>query len=375
MVLANPGRFVVTGLAAGGSDPGTLARQAAALGVGSLAVADPRAVGAVRDALEPLTSPHHGWSARSVEILAGADAAAELAARPADVVLNGITGALGLAPTLSALEAGTVLALANKESLVIGGPLVQAARLRPGQIIPVDSEHSAIAQCMRSGTHSEVRRLILTASGGPFRGWSVDRLAGVTPTQALTHPTWSMGPVVSVNAATMVNKALELIEAHLLFDVPIEQIVVVVHPQSVVHSMVEFVDGATIAQASPPDMHLPIALGLGWPDRVDDAVEPCVWSSPTSWTFEPLDEEVFGAVRLGRAAAAASATHPAVLNAANEVCVEAFLTGRIGFLDIVATVERVLAEHDGTPARRVRLDDVLGADDWARARTAELFGS
>ncbi len=374
VVQANPGRFVVTGLAAGGSDPQTLAEQAAVLGVASLAVADPRAVDAVRDALERLTSPHHGWSAKDVEVLAGADSAAELAARPADVVLNGITGARGLAPTLAALEAGTVVALANKESLVIGGPLVQAARLRPGQIIPVDSEHSAIAQCMRSGTHSEVRRLVLTASGGPFRGWSVDRLADVTPAQALAHPTWSMGPVVSVNAATMVNKALELIEAHLLFDVPLDQIVVVVHPQSVVHSMVEFVDGATIAQASPPDMHLPIALGLGWPDRVHDAVVPCDWSASTTWTFEPLDEEVFPAVRLGRTAAAASATHPAVLNASNEVCVDAFLTGRIGFMDIVATVEKVLDEHVGTPARQVRLDDVLGADAWARARTAELFG-
>jgi len=373
VVLANPGRFVVTGLAAGGSDPARLARQAAALGVASLAVADPRAVDAVRDALEPLRSPHHGWAAKDVEVLAGTDAAAELAARPADVVFNAITGARGLAPTLAALEAGTVLALANKESLVVGGPLVQSARLRPGQIIPVDSEHSAIAQCMRAGTHSEVRRLVLTASGGPFRGWSTRQLATVTPAQALDHPTWSMGPVVSVNAATMVNKALELIEAHLLFDVPIEQIVVVVHPQSVVHSMVEFVDGATILQASPPDMHLPIALGLGWPDRVHDSVPPCVWDGSTSWTFEPLDEEVFPALRLGRAAVAASATHPAVLNAANEVCVEAFLAGRIRFLDIVATVEQVLGEHEGTPARRVRLDDVLGADAWARARTAELI--
>jgi len=373
VVLANPGRFVVTGLAAGGSDPLRLAMQAAALGVGSLAVADPTAVDAVRDALELVSSRHHGWSAKSVEVLAGADAASELAGRPADVVLNAVTGARGLAPTLAALAAGTVLALANKESLVVGGPLVQRARARPGQIVPVDSEHSAIAQCMRAGTHSEVRRLVLTASGGPFRGWSTRQLAAVTPAQALDHPTWSMGPVVSVNAATMVNKALELIEAHLLFDVPIENIVVVVHPQSIVHSMVEFVDGATIAQASPPDMHLPIALALGWPDRVDDSVPPCVWSEPTSWTFEPLDEEVFSAVRLGRAAAAASATHPAVLNASNEVCVDAFLAGKIAFLDIVATVERVLAEHNGTSARWVTLDDVLGADAWARARTAEIF--
>ncbi|MCL2455196.1 MAG: 1-deoxy-D-xylulose-5-phosphate reductoisomerase [Micrococcales bacterium] len=372
VVLNNPGRFVVTGLAAGGSDLVTLARQAAVLGVGSVAVADVHAVGALRDALEHQTVTYPGWSAKDVEVLAGADAAAELAARPADVVLNGITGAVGLAPTLAALGAGTTVALANKESLVVGGSLVKAAKLGSGQIVPVDSEHSAIAQCLQAGTRGEVRRLILTASGGPFRGWSRERLVDVTPAQALAHPTWQMGPWVTVSSATMMNKALELIEAHLLFEVPTEQIAVVVHPQSVVHSMVEFVDGATIAQASPPDMHLPIALGLGWPDRVDGAAPTCDWSVPVAWTFEPLDEEVFGAVRLARAAVAASATHPAVLNAANEVCVEAFLAGRIGFLDIVATVERVLGEHDGVVAGVV-LDDVLDADAWARARAEELL--
>lgn len=373
VVRRNPGRFVVTGLAAGGSDVDVLAAQAAAFGVETVAVADPEAAGALRAALRTTRVGVPGWSGTRVEVLVGPQAAAEVAGRPADVVLNGITGSVGLAPTLAALVAGNTLALANKESLVVGGPLVRAAKQRHGQIIPVDSEHSAIAQCLRSGTRGEVSRLVLTASGGPFRGWTADRIKAVTPAQALAHPTWAMGPVVTVNSATLMNKGLELIEAHLLFEVPTEQISVVVHPQSVVHSMVEFADGATIAQASPPDMRLPIALGLGWPDRVADAVPGCDWSTPVTWTFEPLDEELFGAVRLARAAVAASATHPAVYNAANETGVAAFLAGRIGFLDIVATVERVLGEHDGTSAAALSLDDVLAADVWARRRAVELL--
>ncbi|WP_456845169.1 1-deoxy-D-xylulose-5-phosphate reductoisomerase, partial [Cellulomonas sp. P5_C6] len=300
-------------------------------------------------------------------------ASTELAGRGADVVLNGVTGSVGLGPTLAALRAGSTLALANKESLVVGGRLVHAARQRPDQVVPVDSEHSAIAQALRGGTHAEVRRLILTASGGPFRGWTHDDVKAVTPQQALAHPTWSMGPVVTINSSTLMNKGLELIEAHLLFDVPVEDITVVVHPQSVVHSMVEFVDGSTLAQASPPDMRLPIALGLSWPDRLGDVAPPCDWTRSTAWTFEPLDEHVFGAVRLAREAVAASATHPAVYNAANEECVEAFLAGRIGFLDIVSTVERVLGEHDGTAPDALSLDAVLAAETWARARAQELL--
>jgi 1-deoxy-D-xylulose-5-phosphate reductoisomerase len=306
-------------------------------------------------------------------VLTGPDASTELAGRAADVVLNGITGSVGLGPTLAALRAGSTLALANKESLVVGGALVQAARTRPDQIVPVDSEHSAIAQSLRGGARGEVRRLVLTASGGPFRGWSLDDVKAVGPEQALAHPTWSMGPVVTVNSSTLMNKGLELIEAHLLFDVPVEDITVVVHPQSVVHSMVEFVDGSTIAQASPPDMRLPIALGLSWPDRVADVAPPCDWTRATAWTFEPLDEEVFGAVRLAREAVAASATHPAVYNAANEECVAAFLAGRIGFLDIVQTVGRVLDEHTGTAAAALDLGAVLAAEDWARARAHEVL--
>ncbi|WP_200943019.1 1-deoxy-D-xylulose-5-phosphate reductoisomerase [Cellulomonas sp. Root485] len=361
VITRNPDRFTVTGLSAGGGDVDLLARQARELGVSTVAVADPRAEAALRDALP------------GVEVLVGPQASTDLAGRGADVVLNGVTGSVGLGPTLAALRAGSTLALANKESLVVGGRLVHAARQRPDQIVPVDSEHSAIAQALRGGTHPEVRRLILTASGGPFRGWSHDDVKAVTPQQALAHPTWSMGPVVTINSSTLMNKGLELIEAHLLFDVPVADITVVVHPQSVVHSMVEFVDGSTLAQASPPDMRLPIALGLSWPDRVPQVAPPCDWTQATAWTFEPLDEEVFAAVRLAREAVAASATHPAVYNAANEECVEAFLANRIGFLDIVSTVERVLGEHDGTRPDGLSLDAVLAAELWARARAQEIL--
>lgn len=361
IVAANPDRFTVTGLSAGGAQVDLLVEQALAHAVPVVAVADRVAAARVREALP------------GVRVLDGPDAAAELAASGADVVLNGITGSVGLLPTLAALRAGSTLALANKESLVVGGSLVHDAAVRPDQVVPVDSEHSAIAQALRSGAAREVRRLVLTASGGPFRGWSAEQVAAATPEQALAHPTWSMGPVVTVNSASLMNKGLELIEAHLLFDVPVADIAVVVHPQSVVHSMVEFVDGSTIAQASPPDMRLPIALGLAWPERVPAAARPCDWSAATSWTFEPLDEDVFPAVALARAAVAASATHPAVYNAANEEGVAAFLAGRIGFGQVVATVARVLDEHDGTPRDALTLDAVLDAERWARARAHEVL--
>ncbi|MFI5099288.1 MAG: 1-deoxy-D-xylulose-5-phosphate reductoisomerase, partial [Actinomycetes bacterium] len=294
---------------------------------------------------------------------------------PADVVLNAMPGAAGLAPTLAALDAGRTLALANKESLIVGGPLVRS-RARTGQIVPVDSEHSALAQCLRGGRADEVRRLVLTASGGPFRGRSRSELVDVTPEQALAHPTWSMGPLVTVNSATLVNKGLEVIEAHLLYDIPFERIDIVVHPQSVVHSMVEFVDGSTLLQASPPDMRLPIAVALAWPDRVPEAVPPCDWTEAGSWDFEPLDEEAFPAVRLAREAGTAGGTAPAVYNGANEEAVGAFLTGGLPFLKIVDTVADVLREHDGAAHadRPLTLEDVLAADAWSRARARELLG-
>ena len=292
-----------------------------------------------------------------------------------DVVLNGITGAVGLRPTLAALAAGTTLALANKESLIIGGPLVTRAAA-PGQIVPVDSEHSALAQCLRGGAREEVRRLVLTASGGPFRGWSADRLRDVTPEQALAHPTWAMGPVITVNSATLVNKGLEVIEAHLLFGLDFDRIEVVVHPTSVVHSMVEFVDGSTLAQASPPTMRIPIALGLAWPDRVPGSAPAVDWSTSQTWEFFPLDDDAFPAVGLAREAGIAGGTAPAAYNAANEVCVDAFLAGRLSFADIVPTVRGVLESHaaaEGPVLSNVRdlaVEDVLAVDAWARERAA-----
>jgi 1-deoxy-D-xylulose-5-phosphate reductoisomerase len=373
VVARNRDSFRVAALAAGGGRPELLAQQAIEFDVAVIAVPSDEVADRVRAAL--------GARAAGVEILVGDDAATLAAALPADVVLNGMTGAAGLRPTLAALEAGTTLALANKESLVIGGPLVQAAAA-PGQIVPVDSEHSALAQALRGGAASEVRRLVLTASGGPFRGRVAADLVDVTAEQALAHPTWSMGPVVTINSATLMNKGLEVIEAYLLFGLPLERIDVVVHPQSIVHSMVEFFDGSTLAQVSPPDMRLPIALGLAWPHRVADAAPTMDWSTAHTWTFEPLDEDAFPAVRLARKAAAAGGTAPAVLNASNEVAVEAFLGGRLRFTGIVDTVASVLETHlTGTSdvpgvsiaTTGVTLEVVLAADAWARTAARELL--
>jgi 1-deoxy-D-xylulose-5-phosphate reductoisomerase len=370
LVRRNPGRFRVVALAAGGGNPDLLARQAAEFGVRAVAVASPAAVEQVRSALTDLSSR----TDLPPVVTGGADAVTELAAYPCDVVLNGVDGAAGLRATLAALEAGRTLALANKESLIIGGPLVTRLA-KPGQIVPVDSEHSTIAQCLRAGLRSEVKRLVLTASGGPFRGWPRSKLESVTPEQALAHPTWNMGPLITVNSATLVNKGLEVIEAHLLFGFALEQIDVVVHPQSIVHSMVEFADGATIIQASPPDMRIPIGLGLAWPERVAGAA-PCLdWTTAASWTFEPLDDAAFPAVALAREAARLGGTAPAVYNGANEACVAAFLAGRISFTRIVDTVARIVSEHDKSSTGSLTLDDVLAVDSWARARAEELNGS
>ncbi len=370
-------RFRVVGLAAAGSTPESvalLAEQALELEVEAVGIGRATAARDLQNALFAAATAH-GWEAGTAvlpKIFVGTEAAVELAGWPCDVVLNAMPGAAGLAPTLAALDRGRTLALANKESLIIGGPLVKA-RAKPGQIVPVDSEHSALAQCLRGGSAGEVRRLVLTASGGPFRGVSRDRLGDVTPQQALAHPTWDMGPLVTINSATLVNKGLELIEAHLLFDLPLDRIDVVVHPQSVVHSMVEFVDGSTLAQASPPDMRLPIALALGWPDRMPGAASACDWTAAATWTFEPLDEAAFPAVRLARWAGGRGGVAPAVYNGANEECVAAFLDGRLPFLQIVDTVAEVLGEQAVDGSEAATLDDVLGADAWARARAASLI--
>jgi 1-deoxy-D-xylulose-5-phosphate reductoisomerase len=365
-----PERFTIVALAAGGSNLELLARQAVhtrAAAVGAAVVDTPTLRRAVQEAAAAA-----GVSDYDPELFTGPDAATAIASWPeAEVVLNGITGSIGLEPTLAALAAGHLLALANKESLIVGGELVKRAAA-PGQLVPVDSEHSALAQALRSGTAQEVDRLIVTASGGPFRGRTRSELANVTPDQALAHPTWKMGRMVTTNSASMVNKALEVIEAHLLFDIPLERIDVVVHPQSVVHSMVQFVDGSTIAQASPPDMRLPIALGMGWPHRVPGAASPCDWSKATSWTFEPLDEEAFPAVALAKRTAAAGGTGMAVYNAANEEAVDAFHDGLIGFTDIVDTIAAVLAEHTDTAP--LTLESVLAAESWARAAARRRCG-
>jgi 1-deoxy-D-xylulose-5-phosphate reductoisomerase len=372
IIRRNPGRFRVAALAAGGGNADLLARQAAEFGVAAVAVATPAAAAQVRAALRHYSGrTDRGAPAPIPDVLAGPDAVCEVAVWPCDVVLNGVTGAAGLRATLAVLDAGRTLALANKESLIIGGPLVMRAA-KPGQIVPVDSEHSTIAQCLRAGKLAEVRRLVLTASGGPFRGWSRDALAGVTPAQALAHPTWKMGPLVTVNSATLVNKGLEVIEAHLLFGFGLDRIDVVVHPQSIVHSMVEFADGASVLMASPPDMRLPISLSLAWPDRVPGAAPGLDWSAAATWTFEPLDDTAFPAVALAREAAAAGGTRPAVYNAANEACVAAFLTGSIRFTRIVDTVARILSEHDAARAEVTSVADVLAADQWARRRAQEL---
>jgi 1-deoxy-D-xylulose-5-phosphate reductoisomerase len=372
VIRRNPGRFRVAALAAGGGNPGLLAAQAVEFGAAAVAVVRESAAGEVRDAL----SAHAARSPRTARaplpaVLAGPDAVAEVAAWPADVVLNAVTGFSGLSATLAALRAGRVLALANKESLITGGPLVAGLAGR-GQIVPVDSEHSAIAQCLRCGNAGEVGRLVLTASGGPFRGRSRAELDDITPEQALAHPTWTMGPVITINSATLVNKGLEVIEAHLLFGLDFGKIEVVVHPQSVIHSMVEFTDGSTIAQASPPDMRIPIALALGWPDRVPGAAPAIDWARAHTWTFEPLDAEAFPAVSIAREAGQAGGTAPAAYNAANEVCVAEFLAGRLRFPAIVDTVARVVSEHDGRAGDVVSLAGVRAADRWARARASEL---
>ena len=373
VVRANPDRFRVVALAAGGAQPELLAAQAIEFGVKVVAVARATTVEDLQLALYRAAQQHgyHRGEFQLPKILAGADAAEQVAATPCDVVLNAMTGAVGLKPTLAALAAGSTLALANKESLIVGGEVVTASA-KPGQIVPVDSEHSALAQCLRGGRSDEVRRLVVTASGGPFRGCTRAELEDVTPEQALTHPTWDMGPMVTMNSSTLVNKGLEVIEAHLLFDLPYDRIEVVVHPQSVVHSMVEFADGSTLAQASPPDMRLPIAAALGWPERVPGAALPCDWSQAATWEFYPLDHRAFPAVRLARAAGEAGGTAPAVFNAANEVCVEAFLGGRLPFPGIVTTVERVLGDHDVGNLNTV--EDVVDTETWARVRAAELTG-
>ncbi len=385
VIDAHPGRFRVVGVSAGGSSIDVLAEQIVALA--------PAFVGVARDVREELDAAVRALGGQCPQVFVGEQASVDVVRASVEraredypglvpVVLNGITGGVGLSSTLAALESGARLALANKESLVVGGALVKNAMRFPGQIVPVDSEHSAIAQALASGVHergltspvvsgrSEVADLVLTASGGPFRGRTREQLRGVRAQQALAHPTWQMGPVVTINSSTLINKGLELIEAHLLFDVVPEHIIATVHPQSIVHSMVTWCDGATTLQASPPDMRLPIALGLTWPERLAGVESPLTWAAASQWTFEPVDNETFPAVDLARFAVGESATHPAVLNAANEVLVDAFIAGEVPWLAIVDTVSAVVHEHEGIVDPS--LDDIVAAQRWADQRAREL---
>ncbi|MBE1514157.1 1-deoxy-D-xylulose-5-phosphate reductoisomerase [Nesterenkonia halotolerans] len=384
VIAAHPERFEVVALAAG-TNAGLLAEQVRETRARLVGIADAAAAGELDAALRA--------AGQTVEILTGDSAAVQIAAESgADVVLNGMTGSIGLQPTLAALNSGATLALANKESLVVGGALVAEAVQRPGQIVPVDSEHSALAQALSSGRHerglcslpasgaaglsgaSEVSRLVVTASGGPFRGWDPAALADVAPAQALKHPNYAMGRVVTTNSATMVNKALEVIEAHLLFDIGLEEIETVVHPQQWIHSMVQFCDGSTIAQAGQPRMLIPIALGLSWPERLTEVDAPIDWTQAMQWDFEPLDERAFPAVALAKQACAASDTHMAVYNAANEQAVEAFHDGRLSFPAIVSTVEATLERY--TPsAGTLSLAEVLEAETWARREADALISA
>jgi len=352
IVAANPNKFRVVGLSAGRKNPALLMEQAKKFNVpivGSMAPA-------------PQTD--------GVKVIDGDNSSVEIAALPCDIVLNGITGSIGLGPTLSALAVGNKVALANKESLVAGGELVM--KYGRDKLIPVDSEHSAIFQAMLAGKESDVKKLILTASGGPFR----DRtdLSDVSVADALNHPTWSMGEVVTINSATLLNKGLEIIEAHYLFDLAYEMIEAVIHPQSVVHSLVEFNDGSTIAQASPPNMKGPIAYAVAYPERINKACAPIDWSKSHTWNFSPIDHEKYPAIELAKRCGELGGGLPAVYNAANEVAVAAFLAQRVKFTAIIELVEQVVQSFGGNTPTTIRdISDVSAIEQSARMKAEELI--
>ena len=357
IIEANPGQFRVVALTAAGNNIDLLVAQAVKFKVSVVGVT------------------HNADQVRSglpgVQVIDGPDASTEVAAITCDVVLNAITGSIGLAPTLAALRVGNTLALANKESLVAGGEIVMALA-KPGQLLPVDSEHSALWQALKSGSKSEVSKLILTASGGPFR--DRDDLSTVTISEALAHPTWAMGPVVTINSSTLVNKGLEIIEAHYLFDIPYSQIEAIIHPQSVVHSLVEFVDGSTIAQASPPNMKGPIAYALSYPDRLPKSSVPIDWTSASSWSFAPIDTVKFPAVDLARRCGSLGGGLPAIFNAANEVAVSAFLDSHIGYSAIIDTVDAVVQQLSPSAVSSLRdLADVSAIEEDARRVAHEVI--
>lgn len=353
IVDANPELFEVLAISAAGSHPDQVIAQAKKYQV--------KTVGVLKNA-DVIKAALPG-----VIVIDGAGASTEIAAMKCDVVLNAITGSIGLGPTLAAIKAGNQLALANKESLVAGGDLVMPLA-KENQILPVDSEHSAIWQCLQGNRAEDVAKLILTASGGPFR--DQEDLSDVTLEQALAHPTWAMGPVVTINSATLVNKGLEIIEAHHLFNLPYSQIEAVIHPQSVVHSMVEYRDGSTIAQASPPNMKGPIALAINYPHRTASATAPVDWSNASTWTFAPIDSKRFPAVDLARHVGAGGGALPLIFNAANEVVVEAFIKGQVRFVEIIPTVEAIVALYEKGAIPTLRdLVDVSAIEEDARKAT------
>ncbi len=357
LVSAHPGKFRVVGITSAGNNPSALIEQAKKFDVGVVGTIHNAEL--IREALPAVT------------VIDGADAAAQVASITCDVVLNAITGSIGLAATLSALKVGNRLALANKESLVAAGDLVMSLA-KENQIIPVDSEHSALWQCLMSGKISEVSKLILTASGGPFR--ERKDLTSVTVDQTLAHPTWSMGPVISVNSATLVNKAHEIIEAHYLYKMEYSRIEAVIHPESVIHSMVEFIDGATIAQASPPNMKGPIAYAINWPDRLKFATPAMDWKLKHSWNFEPVDHEKFPAIELAKRCGELGGGLPAIFNAANEVAVHAFLKGSISFTSIMECVEQSVQRLGGSSPSALRdLSDVSAIEQDAQTVAREVL--
>lgn len=356
VIAANPTEFRVVGLSAGSRNLKLLAEQVKKFAVPIVGVTGDGSE--LRALLE------------DIEVIDGVDSSKQIASLPCDVVVNGISGSIGLGPTLSALEVGNTVALANKESLVAGGDLVVAHGR--DRLIPVDSEHSALFQAMKSGKLSEISRVILTASGGPFR--ERGDLSSVTVDEALRHPTWSMGPVVTINSATLVNKGLEIIEAHYLFGIPYSKIDAVVHPESIVHSMVEFIDGSTLAQASPPNMKGPIAYAISYPERLKGAMPAIDWRIAQSWNFEPIDEQRFPSIELARRCGALGGAVSAMFNASNEIAVDAFLKELIPFTAIVDTIEKTVTKLGGNAPEKLRdLDDVTAIENDARRVAREAL--
>ena len=361
LIRRQPGQWRVIALTANGN-AAELAKLAREFSAEVAVVADEAALPALRAAL----------AGTPIAAAGGEAALVEAASRPADLTVAAIVGCAGLAPTMAAIEQGGTIALANKEALVAAGAVMTAAVGRSGAtLLPTDSEHNAIFQCLAGNSYDHVRSITLTASGGPFRDWPIERLAHATPAEAVKHPNWSMGAKISVDSATMMNKGLEYIEAFHLFPVGIERLRIIVHPQSVVHSMVEYRDGSTLAQLGPSDMRVPIASALAWPRRMDTPCAPLDLAAIGELTFRAPDEVRFPATRLAREAAHAGGAIPAVLNAANEVAVAAFLAGKLAFTSIAAQVETALGRYAPPPPSS--LDDVIAVDAEARARTLELL--